>query len=47
MRHIGKVYKRVQQNWLKQIIKDDIIARCLKNYFRIEIQNILRPNLEN
>jgi hypothetical protein len=41
MRHIGLIYKRVKQHWLKRLIKDDIIGRCLKNYFRFDVQNIV------
>jgi hypothetical protein len=42
MRHIGQIYNKAKQNWLKRLLLDDIIARCLKNYFRFDVQNIVQ-----
>jgi hypothetical protein len=42
MRHIGAIYTRTHQSWLKRCIREDIIGRCLKNYFRFDVQNIVQ-----
>lgn len=45
MRQIGTVYNQVTQSWLKKIIKADIIARVLKNYFRFDMQSLILTKL--
>lgn len=47
MRHIGLIYKKVKQNWLRNIIKADIIARTMKNYFRFDLQNLTQKVVSN
>lgn len=47
MRHVGLIYKKVKQNWLKNLIKADIIARTMKNYFRFDLQNLTQKVVEN
>ena len=36
----------ISQNWLKKIIQAEIIARCLKNFFRFDMQNSVFLNMD-
>ena len=46
MRNLGVIYKTISQNWLKKIIQAEIIARCLKNFFRFDMQNSVFLNMD-
>ena len=39
MRYLGVIYKKVKLTWLKRILQAEIAARCLKNYFRLDMQS--------
>jgi hypothetical protein len=39
VRHYGLILKRVKQVWFKKILKTEMAARCLKSYFRFDLQN--------
>jgi len=38
MRHLGLVLRHSTKNWLKRIIRSEIVSRSLKNYLRVELQ---------
>jgi ribosome-associated toxin RatA of RatAB toxin-antitoxin module len=47
IRYLGVIVKRTKLSWLRKIFQAEIAARCLKNYFRLEIQNSIlysQPN---
>jgi hypothetical protein len=39
IRHLGSIYRKVTQGWLKRIIQAEIMARSLKSFYRADIQN--------
>ncbi len=39
VRYIGLIFKKTKLKWLKKLLQAEISARCLKNYFRKEIQS--------
>ena len=41
IRHLGLIYKRISQNWLKLTIKAEMAARSLKTLFRFDLQSCI------
>lgn len=37
--HLGAIFKKTRLSWLKRIFQAEIAARCLKNIYRMDIQN--------
>ena len=45
MRLLGILLSRVRQGWLRGILQAEIAARCLKNFYRFDLQNcVLNQN---
>lgn len=41
IRHLGIIYKQVRQGWLRKIIQSELAARCVKPFFRFDMQNCI------
>lgn len=39
IRYLGVIFKKIKLTWLKRIFQAEIAARCLKNYFRLDMQS--------
>lgn len=37
--YLGVIFKKTRLTWLKRIFQAEIAARCIKNYFRLDLQN--------
>ncbi len=46
IRHMGSLYKKCTQEWLKNIFQAEMAARCLKNFFRYDIQACVLTQLD-
>lgn len=46
--HLGAIFKKTRLSWLKKIFQAEIAARCLKNIYRMDLQNsVLKPYNQN
>jgi hypothetical protein len=41
MRHLGLVFRQARQPWLKKILQAELAARCIKIFFRFDMQNCI------
>jgi hypothetical protein len=41
IRHLGLIYKQCHQLWLKRILQSELAARCIKPFFRFDMQNCI------
>jgi hypothetical protein len=46
LRQLGQILPLVQQQWLKRILQTELAARCLKNFFRFDMQNCVLNQTE-
>jgi hypothetical protein len=46
IRHLGIIYKRITQQWLKLQIKAELAARSLKTLFRFDLQSCILNQIE-
>ncbi len=46
LRQLGQILPLVQQQWLKKIFQTELAARCLKNFFRFDMQNCVLNQTE-
>ena len=46
MRHLGNIYKKITQKWLKVQFKAELAARSLKTLFRFDMQNCVLNQTE-